>query len=267
MPRRLSVVTLLVVTALLFAMTGVTLLACRDVDLASASALKTSNTFYFLQIGQSNPAYDLVLFCMLTIFANFIFVYAKNSPFFFNIIQRIGYRRFLTKGVVVSFIGGATLSLLMSLYQLVLLSLFIHPLSFGPVADNKANGLAFYDDGNLWSTIQFCFLAAIGWGIYAMFVFSATLWVKKTAIAIVSGSLLGVAFFLAPAILAQLLNGHLSGALYSLQVSTLIAPGMVSYPTISMDKTVFYFICAACLYTLLTVSSASLWMKKKERFA
>lgn len=265
MSKNLSIITLIIINILIATMLFITLQGCLDGNLGDTTAMNTSNNFFSLQLGQSSPIYSIIVFTIVAVYSNFIWIYSKNNNFFFNIIQRIGYTRFLKKGGFYSFIGGTTLSLMMSFYQLLFLTLLIHPFQLNtPVTDHR-EGVSVFDNGNLWSIVQFIILSALGWGVYAIFVFAVTLWIKKNVIAIVSGGVLGVLLFILPALVAQLFQGIGTKLFYPLQISTLLSPGMITYPTIPIDQAVSYFPYSILLYSLLAIFLMILWVKKKEK--
>ncbi|CAH1853592.1 hypothetical protein [Convivina intestini] len=265
MTKKLSIVTFMIINGLLAFMMIVTLMECQDANLTGNNPITTSNTFYLLQLGQTSPVYSIVMLCVLTICGSFLFVYMKNNAMFYSLISRIGYRRFLKKGLIASFCTGAGLALVMFFYHLITLTLFIRPLSVTPIQSYIADTIAFFDDGNLWSTVQFCTLSALGWGVYAIFVFSINLWIKKTPLAIGAGSLVGVVLFMVPALMAQVLNGFLAGLFYTFQLSTLLVPGTVTYRVIPLDHTVSYFPYSVAIYLGLAMLSMYLWKKQKEQ--
>lgn len=265
MPKKLVLTTFLIINILIGTMMFVTLKASLDSSLGDTTAKTTSNTFFSLQLGQSSPIYSIIVFTIVAIYSNFIWIYSKNNNFFFNIIQRIGYTKFLKKGALYSFLGGSLLSVMMSFYQLSFLTLLIHPLQLNTPVTNQSEGISAFDNGNLWSIVQFTTLAALGWGVYAVFVFAVTLWIKKNVLAMVSGGLLGVLLFVLPALLAQLLQGIGTTFFYPVQISTLLSPGLITYPSIPIEQAASYFPYALLFYALLAIFLMILWVKQKEK--
>lgn len=263
MTKKLFLLTTLIINGLIAVMMFVAMKTALQNDFSDSTATKTSNIFFAMQLGQSGPIYSLILFTVITVFSSFILVYVKNNATFYNVVQRIGYRRFLQKGVLYSFFGGFCLSLLISFYQVTLLSYLVHPLQFTKKTQSLADGISVFDDGSLASIAQFSILSAIGWGVFSVFIFSVTLWIKKNALATVAGGLVGVVLFMVPVLLDQLLNGIFSFFFYSIQVSTLVAPGSVLYQTLPSQTATAYFPLSVLIYLLASLVLMKRWVKRK----
>lgn len=240
-----------------------TLTTLKTINLAQTNALQTSNTFYSLQF--DDPIYNLIELIFISISGSFIWIYMNNNSSKYLIIQRIGYINFLKKGILSSFSFAFILSLLLLTYQLILVSMFIHPLSMTPVTNNLSTGISPFDNGYFWSTIQFIIMAAVGWGVFALLVFAIALWVKKTVIAIILGGAVGAALIVVPALLAQILPRYLSIFCYAIQASTLISPGSLNYPVLPSHQATSYFPLSVFIYLFFSGILMFSWYKKRQQ--
>ncbi|MBZ5965070.1 hypothetical protein KIJ11_06575 [Leuconostoc gelidum subsp. gelidum] len=244
-----------------------TLLAIFEANTLPHNALNTSNTFYMLQFGNVSEIVSILMLIMIPISGSLLFTYIKNNNYFYSFIQRHSYKNFLSKALIVTFLTAFIFSLVILLYQLLLISLSIHPLDWRNIdAKNVISGVTMFDDGNLSSTVKFILLSSFGWGIYANLVFSIGLFIKKNAINIISGGIIGSSLIIVPALISHLFQGTLLKMVYIVSLPTLIAPGQMNVQYFGNQNQLYlYFVLSTIVYMSLTLGIVYFWIKKKQK--
>ncbi len=201
---------------------------------------------------------------------SFVFYYIKNSLVFINYQQRLGYKGFLKRASLQIFSTAAVLACLTELYQMLLLSLLSKPLHFfNPSPFLVMEKKIFFTPDSLVNTLLFLLTSAIGWGIFAVFVFAINLFIKKNVLCCISSLIIGILLIVFPGILNMVLGSSsiFSGVLYAIFVPALLAPGQMSFggylPPLNIG---IAFLLTAVIYMTMTIIMMKLWLKKKRKF-
>lgn len=244
-----------------------TMLVIFESNTLPHNALNTSNTFYMLQFGNVSEIVSTLMLIVIPISGSLLFIYIKNNNYFYSFIQRYSYKKFVAKALIATFLTAFIFSLVILLYQLLLISLIIHPLDWKHVdAKNTISGVTLFDDGNLSSTIKFILLSSFGWGIYADFVFSIGLFIKKNAINIISGGIIGSSLIIVPALISHSFQGVLLKIVYIFSLPTLIAPGQMNFRDFGNQNQIYLYFCLSTIvYMSLTLGIVYFWIRKKQK--
>ncbi|RMC24159.1 MULTISPECIES: hypothetical protein [unclassified Lactobacillus] len=235
--------------------------------LLSAKGNISVGLFFALQSGGggSNILVDISQMSLLTIIGSAFFVYLKNNNIFSNVQQRIGYATFLKQSLKNTFGAAAILSLATNLYEMFLINWFYFPFMYKTNdqvylhAIRSANILA--DD--LSEILLFIFLSAIGWGIFAILVFSVGLYIRKNAFYPIIGPLLGLILILLPT-LGNMNNLIWHTFSYAWFFFSLVAPGQYTFISQAPPiKPIFAFIIATFIYLAIAAVLISVWYKQK----
>lgn len=266
-------VTTLIFTASIFTflsiITWVTLSTVSVYSGVSGTAETAVNVFFNNQIGNMLPiSVSTAMFVFFTVEGSLITVYLKNGSVFYNIQQRIGYIRFIKKGLLKTSIVAMILSLVTYLYEIVLISFTIHPLNIKFINKRHlSSGLGFFDNGNLSGIIIFIILSVIGWGVYASFIFAIGLFIKKTTVYLITGAAIGTMLIVLPALISNTFDKILVPLLNLFVVTTLISPGQMQLQGNGVDSTPVYssFVLSATIYITITWLLTKLWIAKKQK--
>ncbi|RHW51000.1 hypothetical protein [Lactobacillus bombicola] len=235
--------------------------------LLSAKGNISVGLFFALQSGggSSNILVDILQMSLLTIIGSAFFVYLKNNNIFSNVQQRIGYATFLKQGLKDNFGAAATLSIVTNLYEMFLINWFYFPFVYKTNdqvylhAIRPANILT----NDLSEIVLFILLSAIGWGIFAILVFSLGLHIRKNAFYPIIGPLLGLILILLPT-LGNMNNVIWRTFSYVWFLFSLVAPGQYTFVSQAPPiKSIFAFIIAAFIYLMIAAVLISVWYKQK----
>ncbi|WEV70470.1 hypothetical protein OZY43_05875 [Lactobacillus sp. ESL0785] len=225
--------------------------------------------FFTMQSGGGNDGImvDLIMMLVFSIIGSGIFVYLKNSNIFSGVQQRVGYRQFLKKGIINTFLSGMGLSLITNLYEMLLINWFYFPFVYNFHDTNLSEGMrpGYFTTNDLTEILLFIILAAIGWGIFSVLVFSVGLFVQKNALYISIGPILGLILILLP-ILGNMNNLVWRTFSFSWFLYTLVAPGQYTFmsqrPPIN---SLVAFILAGVIYLVVALLIINLWYRRKLR--
>lgn len=235
----------------------------------SATAATAGNAFFNNQLAGILPvSVSTTMLVYFTASGSLIAVYCKNNPIFYNIQQRIGYDAFIKKALLRTAIVTTLSSLITSLYEILLITLMIHPIDL-MFTENKnlSSGLGFFDNGSLSGIVIFIALSSLGWGVYASFIFSVGLFIKKTPVYLITGAVIGTILIVAPALISNAFNRTLVPFLNLFILPTLIVPGQMQLVGNGPAITPVYssFIIATTIYITVTWALTRLWIVRKQK--
>ncbi|WEV50624.1 hypothetical protein OZX69_06640 [Lactobacillus sp. ESL0731] len=223
------------------------------------------NLFFSIQDSGADDNIIIIIVRMLlfTFLGSGLFIYLKNSSF---VHQRTGYLEFLQKGMINSFLGGAVISILTNLYEMLLINWFYFPFIYKSHDYEMLSGMrpGYFTTNDLTEILLFIILAAIGWGIFSILVFSVGLLVRKNALYIAVGPILGLILILLP-ILGNMNNIVWRTFSFSWFLYTLVAPGQTTFigqmPPIN---SLVAFLLAGVIYLAVALLLITLWCRKKQ---
>ncbi len=134
-----------------------------------------------------------------------LLIYCKNNNMFGAVQQRIGYHDFIKGGIINSFIVGFLFSLMTNLYQLALIRVFYYPFFFKIRPRKLYIGArpGYFSTNQLIDLFSYVILAAVGWGIFAVFIFSIGLFVSKNSIYLILGPCVGLGLTLLSVLMSR----------------------------------------------------------------
>ncbi|NVY95967.1 hypothetical protein HU830_02010 [Lactobacillus sp. DCY120] len=196
----------------------------------------------------------------LTSYGSFKSIYIKNNNYFNNVNQRIGYVSFLKKASLRTFFVAFFISLLTKIYQLILSFIILKKLPSNVVIPAELSPFA---DNRFSSCVIFIILASLGWGIYAVFIFSLGLFIKKNSIYLVLGAIVGTLLILIPGMFSRILTY----GMYILLLPTLIAPGQMTFGILGGKHPNVYigFLLSASIYLIFSLFLMYWWMVYKQK--
>ena len=196
-----------------------------------------------------------------------LIIYFKNNNMFGAVQQRVGYHKFLKIGVINSFIVGFLFSLITNLYQLALIRIFYYPFFFKIRPRKLYIGArpGYFSTNQLTDLCSYVTLAAVGWGIFAILIFSIGLFVSKNGIYLVLGPCVGLGLTLL-SILISMGNKILLFVSYTWFPFAVLAPGQFALGSrLPPINSYLLFMTVALLYLLFAACLIQLWQKKKRR--
>ncbi len=203
---------------------------------------------------------------LYTIFGSTLFIYIKNNHTFYNIQQRIEYVKFLKISASITFLSAFLLSIFTKIYELLFIIILLRRFPSN-IKLEKFLIQPPFNDNTLKSMIIFTLLSAIGWGIFAVFIFSLGLFIRKTSIYFVLGATVGTSLIVIPGIFVPIL-GIKSVPFFSLWfLPSLIAPGQLNFAVSNGQNinvyTLFFF--SFFIYSTISWILMRQWIIRKRR--
>ncbi|AIM26159.2 hypothetical protein MEPL4_7c00390 [Melissococcus plutonius] len=237
------------------------------------SGLKFNGTiplidFWNIQLSgvDSSLIVDTLTMILYTTFGSILFIYIKNNHTFYNIQQRIGYVKFLKISASITFLSAFLLSIFTKIYELLFIIILLRRFPSN-IKLEKFLIQPPFNDNTLKSMIIFTLLSAIGWGIFAVFIFSLGLFIRKTSIYFVLGATVGTSLIVIPGIFVPIL-GIKSVPFFSLWfLPSLIAPGQLNFAVSNGQNinvyTLFFF--SFFIYSTISWILMRQWIIRKRR--
>lgn len=208
----------------------------------------------------------VILLALVPTFGAGLLIYFKNNNMFSAVQQRIGYHGFIKAGIIRSFIIGVVFSLITNLYQLALINLFYYPFFFKtrPLKLYIGARPGYFSTNQLIDLCSYVILAAIGWGIFAVLIFSIGLFVSKNSIYLVLGPCVGMGLTLLSFIIS-LGNEFLLFLSYLWFPFAVLAPGQFALGSrLPPINSYLLFVLVALLYLLFAAYLIKLWQQKRK---
>lgn len=227
------------------------------------------NLFFSLQPKgvNENIIAAVIMMALAPVLGSGLFIYLKNNNMFSAVQQRIDYKSFLKKGVVTTFFGAMSVSLITNLYQIGLINWFYYPFVFKTIPRKLAQGYrpGYFSPNELFDLILYIILAAIGWGVFAVLVFSVGLFVRKNALYLILGPVLGLALVLL-AVLGNMNSLIWRTFAFSWFFYTLTAPGQYTFAgQLPPINSLVAFFIAAIIYLVIAASLIKIWYRRKRK--
>ncbi|MBP2057382.1 hypothetical protein J2Z60_000546 [Lactobacillus colini] len=205
-------------------------------------------------------------FVVISILSSFYIIFMKNTNGITNIIQRLGYNKFLKNSVLQVFSISSLISLIISIYEIIIINWTYFPFAF------SNNGLflsqrAHFSTNSLINLISYIITSSIGWGIFSVLIFGIGLFIKKDSIFLISSLVVAFSIIL---ICALIPINNITIFISNLIIPmNLLAPGQVSFasqpnPPLGLTWT---WIINAIIYSLIAFALIKLWHKKQLRGA
>ncbi|NVY96589.1 hypothetical protein HU830_05365 [Lactobacillus sp. DCY120] len=261
--------TLVSIGIYILVITGLTLYQIKKNMGAGVDGTTPLTNFWYFQfggVGDSLISATLTLILFTTI-ASMESIYLKNNNTFYNVQTRIGFGEFLRRSVGKVLALTFSLTVIIKLYQLGLISLIFGQLPSNIILPEPIRyGLGPFDDNLLTSWLIFTLLSALGWGIYAIFVFAVGLFVPKNSVYLVLGVVLGIIALTIPGILSRI-NSILTYLMYFIFIPTLIAPGQATFGVWGGKFPPVYltFSSAALIYLGSAFLLMRVWVSRQRR--
>lgn len=223
--------------------------------------------FWNIQLSGADSSLSLEIITMMlfTTFTPSLFIYMKNNQFFGNIHQRIGYEKFLKDSLVKSFMSAFILSFITKVYELTLISVLLNEFPSNIILEDNLI-IPPFSDNTLKSWIIFVLLSSIGWGIYAVFIFSIGLFIKKNSLYLIIGAIVGSILIVVPGMLVPIL-GALSVPFFSTWfLPSLVAPGQMDFIISNgVNNNVYiYYIFSVLIYLTISWGLIQKWLVQKR---
>lgn len=185
------------------------------------------NAFYNLQLfnGDANAFCSAAILTLTFISGSLTPIMLKNNNELSFIATRIGYQKFVNRGLKISFLSSLFLMLLVHLSTLAALNWGLAPLHF-LTSRNSENIQIFGTRNDLLELATYILISSTGAGVFAMLVFSIGLYVKKIGLFVA----VPLIAFLSSVLIVGLFPG--TGRIplllkYTLFLQNLICPGSV----------------------------------------
>ncbi|MDF7638928.1 hypothetical protein PT285_05885 [Lactobacillus sp. ESL0791] len=271
MLKRTNKIIIFLIIAYLLLEAGVVMAAIKDVSYTAPDGHKCIYLFFIVQIFGFREPMDMRLVKMIlaTIIGAGIFIYLKNNNSFINVQQRIGYRRFLKKGILTTFLSAASLSGLTCLYDFILISCLYHPFEFRVNDTGYLSNLLewYFSPSDLQTILMFVLMSSLGWGVFALLVFSIGLFIRKTALYLPIGFIIGLVLLFVPLVLVGLAPSNLLARqlTFTTFLPSLLAPGIHNLNMLPPLNPALAFIFAVVIYTTAAAILITIWYKRKLR--
>lgn len=209
---------------------------------------------------------QILPFLVIPVFSSFYLIFIKNNNELNNVIQRIGYNTFLKKSVLKIFSAASLFSLIVELYEIILINWFYFPFAF------TSNSLflserASFSSNSLVHLMLYILTSSIGWGIFSVLIFAIGLYISKNIIYIIIGPIVGFMTILLP-ILAGVNNKILVFIANLILSPALVSPGQINIASQNPPLGLLWtWIIIAVLYSLVAFLLIKLWHKKQLRGA
>lgn len=214
-----------------------------------------------------NVIVEIVMMALLPALGAGLYIYLKNNGMFADVQQRIDYSAFLKKGLTNTFLVATLISVFTNIYRLGLINWFYYPLVFQtqPAQIYRDARPGYFSSNELIDVIFYIIFAAIGWGIFAVLIFSVGLFVKKNALFYIMGPIIAIAL-----ILFALLGNLQNPVWYTIaNISfpfTILAPGQFALGSrIPILNSYLIFFVTVILYLLVTITLVTTWYKRKRK--
>lgn len=217
-------------------------------------------------VGENLLITQILPFLVIPVFSSFYLIFIKNNNELSNVIQRIGYKNFLSKSVLKVFSLASLFSLVIELYEIVLINWFYFPFAF---TNNSLflNERASFSSNSLVHLMLYILTSSIGWGIFSVLIFAIGLYIGKNVIYIIIGPVVGLMMILLP-VLGGINNKMLVFIANLIFSPALIAPGQVNIASQNPPLGLFLtWIIIALIYSSLAFLLISFWQKKQLRGA
>lgn len=222
--------------------------------------------FWNIQLGgvDSSLIFDAMTMILLTTFSAYLYIYIKNNQSFVNVQQRIGYKLFIQKAVVRSFLSGFLLSVFSKIYQVILIISILKKFPSNVIFEQTLIQPPF-NDNTLISWSMFVLLSSIGWGVYAIFILSIGLFIKKNSVFMIIGAVIGTLLIVGPAML--LIDKSLAFFLTVILLPSLVTPGQMNFIINNgHDYNVYFiFILSVTLYTSISLLIIKNWINQTQK--
>lgn len=206
---------------------------------------------------------------IIPILSTYYFIHMKNNNELFHLLQRIGYQKFIQMVVGKSFLVASIFSLIVNIYELILINWFYAPLSFSGKSQFLLTSKLIYFSSNGWvNLLTYIVLAAIGWGIYTVFILALGLFIRKNALYVPLGIVFGLGTILLDEVVLISMNKGTIQFANILAAPNLFSPGQLviggQNPPLGLWAT---YVIIVGIYALLIFALIKFWHKKQERGA
>lgn len=196
------------------------------------------------------------------VIGSFTSIFVKNNNELSNIIQRIGYNNFLKKAALQAFLMGVTFSVISEIYRIILINWNYAPITFTEKSFYLFQSKNSFSNNSFIQLLLFMATAAVGWGIFSVFIFACGLYVKKNAIFLISGEFIGLILLLLPTLYAMI-NPFLLAFANIVEIPTLVAPGLINMGSQGAPGGIMItWVACALLYAFSAWILMTLWKKK-----
>lgn len=210
---------------------------------------------------------SIVISLLVPIIGEALAIYIKNNHELFNVVSRTGWNYFFTKSISYAFWGAVFLYWVGCLLEALIIDIFYHGFVYMPYNEIiLMRGDGYFSLNNLANLLIEVVLNGIGWGIYATFIFSVALFVKKNSLCLFLGAV--VDFMIS---LTESISTEIGGTLFIVSniwdTTNIINPllnAMVEHPS----PAIYYlnYATTAVFYITLTAVLLRIWyMKNVEK--
>lgn len=134
----------------------------------------------------------IAIFLFVTIVGAALAINIKNNHELYNVVSRTGWNNFLTNSTAYAFLGAVGLYWLECLLEILLISIFYKEFGYVPYNETVLlRGDGYFSLNNLANLLIKIIFFGLGWGIYATFIFSVALFVKKNSMCLFLGAVVG----------------------------------------------------------------------------
>lgn len=217
-------------------------------------------------VGENFLITQILPFLLIPVLSSFYLIFIKNNNELSNVIQRIGYSNFLKQSVLKVFTIASLFSLIIELYELILINWFYSPLAFTKNSLFLSDRASF-SHNSLVHLIMYILTSSIGWGIFSILIFAIGLFVSKNVVYILVGPIVAMIMILVP-ILGGVNNKILVFIANIIVTPALTSPGQVNIASQNPPLGLFLtWIIIAVIYSLVAFLLVKLWHQKQLRGA
>lgn len=238
----------------------------RDLFKDGTTALYNFWNFQFIGGSDNGLFSDISSLVVIPLVGSFVFIYLKNNHAFYNVQQRIGYRGYLRLALRRTMIGAAVFSVLIKIYQLLFVILLTRTMpSNDRVPEEMMFGQTAFNDNTLMSVAIYTVLSAVGWAIFAAFIFSIGLFIKKNSVYFVLGPVIGLSLLLVP-IMVTPKDKLIDTVIYLFYFSNLMSPGQIIFNVFNGNPPNVYlaFVLACLFYGGIASILIRVWTKRQR---
>lgn len=210
---------------------------------------------------------EIAAYLLISIVGAALSIYIKNNHELYSVVSRIGWKKFFTKSIGLTFLGAVILYWLGCLVEVPIISMFYHGFVYMPHNEIiLIRGDGYFSLNNLANLLTKVVLFGIGWGIYAVFIFSVALFVKKNSMCLFLGPVVGFMITL-----TENISSDIGGTLFivsniwdTTNIMNPIENAMVQDPS----PAIYYlnYATTAVFYITLTAVLLRIWyMKNVEK--
>lgn len=212
------------------------------------------NLYYLTQLSGIYLYYYIILILVLPNILGYDFVRIKNNKASYFIISRLGKKKFERLKTLSIYISSFVFCLISNIIILLFIHFFHYPITFNTLSPEIYSYTTLFSTNELISLIVYVIFSSIGCGVFSLFLYSISVFIKNQYIFRCSGLLFGIALYMIPPFIG--LKFGLNSFIYNLTalafIPNLITPGMAGTGVYQQITPVQGFIISLLFFGILT---------------